>query len=340
MNSLNVNRRIIGLPLGFSPVTDPGAKVFNQTFVQNATVVNFIPGKPVFYSGKLRQEKNEILQKAMAGVGKDDWDGIEDPSSKVIDKSGLPTPLKDRNVDESDAAKVRKERDIRFYGFDVDVYTWRRMANVLLNEVGAKMAGISLGYNVEKFVDMSGSHSEGLHFYYDGSTTASESASNEVSESTLAGMARQVSDKARELAFITGRTDRSIEKGQYVDGKVMSEQAGSETVLTQAASAAASGAMSVASSIADSLLGESAAATAAGENILYPKAWKNSTFDKSYNISFKFLSPYGDPQSIFEYVYAPFLMLLPFALPQQMNPESYKAPMLIRLDSPGFLTCD
>jgi hypothetical protein len=33
-------------------------------------------------------------------------------------------------------------------------------------------------------------------------------------------------------------------------------------------------------------------------------------------------------------------MLMALALPRQTKPDSYKAPFILRLDSPGFMSCD
>lgn len=77
-----------------------------------------------------------------------------------------------------------------------------------------------------------------------------------------------------------------------------------------------------------------------GDNMIYPQMWSDSTFDRSYDLQFEFYSPYGDPDSIFRYVYLPFLSLLTFALPLQDGFYSYKAPFLVRAFSPGWFECE
>lgn len=77
-----------------------------------------------------------------------------------------------------------------------------------------------------------------------------------------------------------------------------------------------------------------------GDNMQYPNQWADSNFDRSYNMQFEFYSPYGDPQSIFNFVYLPFISLLCMALPLQDGFYSYKQPFLVRVSAPGWFECE
>lgn len=77
-----------------------------------------------------------------------------------------------------------------------------------------------------------------------------------------------------------------------------------------------------------------------GSQLVYPDLWDNSTFDRSYSLEFKFYSPYGDPQSIFNYVYVPFISLVALGLPLQDSYYSYKQPFIVRMSSPGRFECE
>ena len=72
-----------------------------------------------------------------------------------------------------------------------------------------------------------------------------------------------------------------------------------------------------------------------GNQLYYPDLWSNSLFDRTYNLEFRFHSPYGDPESIFRHVYLPFLSLLVLSLPLQNGIFSYKQPFMVRVNSPG-----
>jgi hypothetical protein len=93
----------------------------------------------------------------------------------------------------------------------------------------------------------------------------------------------------------------------------------------------------------DSALGglmKGASTTIAGEKLMLPKIWKNSSFDKSYSLDFEFQSIYGDIPTIFEQVFKPYLALLALALPRQTGLSSFKNPFLVRIESPGWFNIE
>jgi len=352
--NVEISKKILGAPLAFNNMCDPHARVFLKTFFSQANIINFIPGRPEFKEGKLAQEKYDILvsqglieqpatpdgndidDKPLSGLFTDSDENIQDTTGTLglANRTGM---RKENYYHDGEKTKsVAKERDLRFYSFRTDLPEWRSMVNVLLNEVGSKMIGPSMsGFNVNKYVDLSlpDFWSNGISFYVDGSTTVSESATNDVSESSMEGVSKGVADKARELAFLTGTGDRNPNGSGKGDSDSRSN---SEGGMWQNLIA---GGASVARAVAGSV-SRSTESMAAGENIVFPKIWKSSSFEKSYNLVFKFISPYGDPQSIFEYVYVPFLCLFALAFPRQVKPDSYKSPMLLRIDSPGYMNCD
>ena len=77
-----------------------------------------------------------------------------------------------------------------------------------------------------------------------------------------------------------------------------------------------------------------------GMKVMYPNLWQNSNYSKNLNFNFNFVSPYGDPLSIFQYVYVPFFSLLAFALPRQAAQNGYVSPFFVRADIPGLFTSD
>ena len=81
-------------------------------------------------------------------------------------------------------------------------------------------------------------------------------------------------------------------------------------------------------------------ATSNGMKVVYPELWADSTYSKNMNFNFTFVSPYGDPLSIFKYVYVPFCALACFAMPRQAAENGYVSPFFIRADVPGLITSD
>jgi hypothetical protein len=77
-----------------------------------------------------------------------------------------------------------------------------------------------------------------------------------------------------------------------------------------------------------------------GMNPMFPEVWKDSSFSRSYNISFKFHSPYGSPSAVYQNVLLPFSMLLSLVMPVMTNPGVYSEPFIFQLDCPGYFACD
>jgi hypothetical protein len=315
MATASLNKRIMGLPLGFTKLADPNYRVFNKLFIRGATIITVVPGLPRFTEGnevaakyeELRGLVNETAESETAGV----W---QDAKTNILFNQ-------DYYKEKADGKTAEYDRDRRYYSFFPSMSEYRKVVNVLFNEVGSKLASYGF-FNLESYLDVGEAAYEGIHFYAENSTTVSESASNTLGDSILASTAKGIADQLREFAYISGRTEQEV--GESNQGLLAG--------LTGLLQSAGSTAVGVASANGSRVM--------MGENVLYPKVWKDSSFERSYNISFKFVSPYGDPESIFEYVYAPFLLLLGLALPRQSTPNSYKAPFLLRLDCPGYFNCD
>jgi hypothetical protein len=77
-----------------------------------------------------------------------------------------------------------------------------------------------------------------------------------------------------------------------------------------------------------------------GMKVMYPELWADSRVSKSVSIDFSFTSPYGDPASIFKYVYVPFFSLLTFAMPRMAADNGYISPFFVRASIPGVFNSD
>lgn len=80
--------------------------------------------------------------------------------------------------------------------------------------------------------------------------------------------------------------------------------------------------------------------TTNGMQVVYPELWSNGSFGRSASFQFNFTSPYGDPLSIFKYVYVPFGVILAFTLQRQADDNGFVSPFFLRADLPGYMTCD
>lgn len=78
-------------------------------------------------------------------------------------------------------------------------------------------------------------------------------------------------------------------------------------------------------------------AAAAGEGrIRFPEMWSNSSYSRSFNMTFKLYSPYGDKLSIFENVYVPMVYLMCLGFPRKTGRNSYMSPFVLKAFSKGL----
>lgn len=77
-----------------------------------------------------------------------------------------------------------------------------------------------------------------------------------------------------------------------------------------------------------------------GGHMVFPQMIADSTFGKSISLSFKFVSPYGDPKSCFMNCYLPLAYLMAMSLPRQLGANSYTYPFLVKVYSKGWMNCE
>jgi len=158
---------------------------------------------------------------------------------------------------------------------------------------------------------------EGIAFYADKSTTVSESSNNSYSAPSMASSVNNLAGQAREYRQYIGMQEGGVITN-VIDGilKIFEGAISSIPVIGK-------------------VLGAFGSALS-GDQLYYPDLWQDGKFSKNYNLSFKFFSPYGDPESIFRFVYVPFISLLALSLPLQDGIYAYKQPFLVRLSCPGY----
>lgn len=86
--------------------------------------------------------------------------------------------------------------------------------------------------------------------------------------------------------------------------------------------------------------GELGYAIAGNTRLQLPNVWEDSTYSRSYSLTFTFFSPYGDDLSIFENTMTPLIMLLAMSLPMKVGRQSYMTPFVVRCHCPGVMSVD
>ena len=173
---------------------------------------------------------------------------------------------------------------------------------------------------------------ENLVFYLDGLDTVSESFSNDTTESQLKSAMDTVADSVHEVMFLFGNNSNTV------------------SALRQGTANVTNVLGNVASPLADKLAGgiiasisENAESFLDGGKIVFPKIWSDSSFDRSYQLDFKFRSPDHDSLSIFLNVLKPYCKLLALTLPRALpnnDPNLYRSPFLVKAACKGLFSID
>ena len=289
--------KILGMPLFFSPLDDPGQRVFNNTFESDLPVVFIHPGKP-------------YVNKKLFGTA--DEGGWLNLGAKKFNQVGnaVTNAVKFLTTGRTDF------RDNRFQAFKSASAEYYNYVNTMLLQVHTAMS-------LEGVFDLKGFMNDGkygLAFYAAKGTSISESASSDYSLSEIAREAQDKQAQVREkkLAAQTGGTSIISMVGNWF-GELMKSVAEIPVIG------------GIIGSLTENL---------DGSGLYYPDKWDDSSFDRSYSLEFRFYSPYGDPESIFYYVYMPFLCCLGLGLPLQDSYYSYAQPFIVRVNAPGHFECE
>ena len=165
--------------------------------------------------------------------------------------------------------------------------------------------------------------------YYDpAQSSIGESGSNSVGESVMSTMFTNVNAISREVQYLFG-ADLVTDVSKLQDNS--QSLADTVTKLAQNLSMSDNGLINRLSSLTSCI---------SGANILFPYMWQDSQFSKSYNLHFKFSTPYGDPESVLLNIYLPYLCLLAMSMPRQAVNQGYKSPFIIKASSKGWFNCD
>lgn len=293
----NKGTKILGMPLFFSPLDDPGRRVFNNTFESDLPVVFIQPGKPY------------VNKKLFGTADEGGWLNLGAKKFNKLGNAGA-SAIKYLATGRTDF------RDNRFQAFKSTSAEYYNYVNTLLVQVHTAMALDGI-FDLTNFLN-NGKY--GLAFYASKGTSVSESASNDYSLSEIAREAqdKQAQIREKKLAAQTGGTSITSMVGNWF-GELMKSIAEIPVI--------------------GGLIG-SLTENLDGSGLYYPDKWDDSNFDRSYSLEFRFYSPYGDPSSIFYYVYLPFLCCLCLGLPLQDSYYSYSQPFIVRANAPGYFECE
>ena len=333
---------VIGRPYSFLENSDPKGRTFTRHMLPSAPLVMIRPGR-VKFSEKTTDFIAEALSKfGRSGVDKDNVGELLKGNSETgkggslfnneygvsdEDKAAIQAA-----IDEKQKGTVRdftagNDKSIRYFEFASDVAIMREYQSVLhtissklysrMNDKSVAWADVSGKWNPLEMTN------GGFYtFWADNASSVSESASSEVGATKLAGLVKGISEISREASFFLGE-NLKVEGGKK-DGMV-------KDAIQNVANFIGGDQEGLQASLGDAIL---------GMNPMFPEVWKDSSFSRSYNISFKFHSPYGSPSAVYQNVLLPFSMLLSLVMPVMTNPGVYSEPFIFQLDCPGYFACD
>ena len=325
---------VINVPYRYKSSADPGGRVFVRHMMMDAPLVSLRPGRATFRGGgELREnfkkilglesdaEVNDLIAGGVSavegvynsqrrfGAGSDSthYESIREEIKRK--EFGAPTPN-----------QILRE-GIRYVEFEEAVGEYISTVLTLASRVHASMSQVSseLAFTPSSAADQARMNERGgfFTFWAENSTSVSESVNSEYGASFIEEMMNRGSGIAKEGEFFLGLSGESGLGEAIVDNVAGFFDGGDNRAIIREIGAGIR-----------------------GYKPSFPQMWKNSSFARSYNLSFKFFSPYGSPEAIFRNVYMPFIMLLAMSLPMTRSPGSFSEPFIFQVDAPGFFACD
>lgn len=338
---------ILGTPPTFTPETDPKNRVTLNTFAKDFRFISFTPGMPKYNGGTVEQ----LI------YGKDSYKNQTPDTQQMLRylaKNGL------------DSEFTQKDR--RYYTFMTKFDEYYTYLETMLNTLWIKLGLASKtgsGYSLMSFFETADGQVDGslkaayksaIGFYLNGIPGISQSFSNSEFDAGLETDVNSASENYQRINYITGMgttrgvqgaaktaaraTSNIVAAGQSIKGNII------DPIMTGVRGNGLKGIGTLLMNVANFAAGTDVSATVQqftvtnGMKVKFPNLWGDSNYVKNMNMDFEFISPYGDPLSIFHYVYVPFLALLTFALPRQADQNGFVSPFFVRADIPGLITTD
>lgn len=304
---------IFGKPLAYSFKADPNQRVYQRTMLRNNTILNIIPGIPYTDPSMLTVAK-EILQRHQEQLDQINSEALISPERAEKKRIALSTSTRDE--------LVAKKCDLRYQVFKQDISGFIKAYQMIINRVGTALFSGNMTANLSSFItDLAAINinedalTRGFKLWVDKGSSVSESMDNSFTASIFEQMVKGLSGAAKQARFAgsavgMNNTDQTAEV----------QSSNKDFALT--------------GKLTDIL-----SRSVAGSVFQFPQIFDDSKFTRSYDISFRFMSPYGDDRSVLNYVINPFLFLFTCASPKQDGVSGYTSPFILQVDAPGFFSC-
>lgn len=172
-----------------------------------------------------------------------------------------------------------------------------------------------------------------VQFYCDPSSGVTENLGNSTKESMLKSTLNTGSEAVKDLAFMLNSGGANLgnelsKLGESAVGKLDSFLSGAVGSFNDSAGTMISRLLTTGSNILK------------GENVIMPDIYSNSTYTKSYQLTFHFKALYGNKTSIYMDTLVPMCHVLGLVLPKATTANTFAAPVLVKVFMPGKFTCN
>lgn len=329
-------RGIFGMPYQFMDSVDPRltsepdaiGRKYAKEIVSTMPLLLITPGKPIFMAKFNNEDKQNVLRKFIDVASGHESGIIDTVLSDTFGKYySLEYAYKEYfeyvNPMCRTAARIMNLHTKTVDGVKLDSYNWMNQANNNFSKLFTVYRGCTA-------------------WYCQSESNISESFSNNTTESMIASSINSsISDKAREINFLLGTVNSSTKKGTLLDKFTNADN------LTKS--------MENVTDMIGELLGNNSAGgifssitnaaltVAKGGKLVFPQLWSDFSFNRSYSVSLKLVSPDGDPLSIYLNIIVPMLHLLGLVLPREASDNTghgYISPFLVRAFYKGFFNVD
>jgi hypothetical protein len=338
---------MLGAPLGYTRITDPNNRTMINTFVKDSVFLSLTPGMPKYNGGAFQQEVLNVFSTGQASSYLNQTQTAEEMRDYLF-RNGL---------DEYFANK-----DTRYYTFESDYPEYFAYLETMLNTLWVKM-GLGTNqdntFNLFSFFEgssdgsltLSQRYNSSIGFFVNPVGDLSEAINSQTLSTDIGDDSNAAATRFQRLNYITGMGTAGAGRNAIRQIGVASIQAGTlgnviRSNLDFSGSNFIQKGINLARSVVDFTTQQDLSAVVQqftvtnGMRVMYPMLWENSSYNKNINFTFNFTSPYGDPLSIFQYVYVPFFSLLSFAMPRQAAENGLVSPFFVRADIPGWMTSD
>jgi hypothetical protein len=314
---------IYGKPLCYNRKADPGDRVYQKTLLKHNTIVNFVPGL-IDSRDDMLSKLEEVLNVYNTEI-ENKLQGVTSEKEKEEILMEASTALNYKLVNEN--------LDMRYLVFKRAIaefaVSYQIIANKVLTGIFRNSSILGTGddnkinnileasvYLLKEDTDKS---RRGFRLWMEKGTSISETINNTYGASALEGQIGKISNMMSELKILGSAAGYGYTNH---NPNAAAESANSSTAEQQYAKI---------SNISNDIMNATG-----GVKTIMPEIWQDSKFERSYNISFRFISPYGDKQSIVRHVIIPFLFLLTASTPRQMGPSGKVFPYIFQIDAPGW----